>query len=187
MRFLVKFFNRAKKVVYRLYLNANGAKVSNSIQGYMFLYGNFSGLQCGKNIWIESGAKLILGNPQAILKLDDFIFINTYSIIDCHFNIKIGKRVQIGPNCYITDFDHDLVVDLNRAFHRGDKKLAAVVIEDNVWIGAHVTILKGVTIGKNAVVAAGSVVTKNVSPNTVVAGVPAVFIKEIIYSTNPNS
>jgi acetyltransferase-like isoleucine patch superfamily enzyme len=80
-----------------------------------------------------------------------------------------------------------LVVDLNRAFHRGDKKLAAVVIEDNVWIGAGVTILKGVTIGKNAVIAAGSVVTKNVAPNTIVAGVPAVFKKEILYSNNANT
>ena len=54
-----------------------------------------------------------------------------------------------------------------------------VVIGDNVWIGAHSTILAGVTVGKNAVIAAGSVVTKNVPENAVVAGVPAKVIKNI--------
>ncbi len=58
-------------------------------------------------------------------------------------------------------------------------KLSPVIIGDNVWIGASVTIVPGVTIGDNAIIAAGAVVTKNVEPNTVVGGVPAKFIKNI--------
>jgi acetyltransferase-like isoleucine patch superfamily enzyme len=137
-------------------------------------------------LYVEKDA-IISIKEQGQISIGSYFYINHFSIIDCYYQITIGNRVQIGPHCYITDFDHDLVVDLNRAFHRGDKKLAAVIIEDNVWIGAHVTILKGVTIGKNAVIAAGSVVTKNVAPNTVVAGVPAVFKKEILYSNNANT
>ncbi len=58
-------------------------------------------------------------------------------------------------------------------------KPSPVIIGDNVWIGACVTIVPGVTIGDNAIIAAGAVVTKNVEPNTVVGGVPAKFIKNI--------
>jgi len=56
-------------------------------------------------------------------------------------------------------------------------KTAPVKIADNVWIGMNAVILKGVIVGENSVVAAGSVVTKNVEPNTVVAGNPAVVVK----------
>ena len=57
--------------------------------------------------------------------------------------------------------------------------LKSVTIRRNVWIGANATILQGVTVGENSVVAAGAVVTKNVPPNTVVAGIPAKVIKHI--------
>ncbi len=56
---------------------------------------------------------------------------------------------------------------------------APVIIEDNVWIGMNAVILKGVTIGENSVVAAGAVVSKNVPPNVVVAGNPAVIVKHL--------
>lgn len=59
-------------------------------------------------------------------------------------------------------------------------KSAPVTIEDNVWIGANVTILPGVVVGRGSVIAAGSVVTKSVPPNSLVAGVPAKVIKEQI-------
>lgn len=57
--------------------------------------------------------------------------------------------------------------------------VSPIVIESNVWIGAGATILPGVTIGENSVVAAGAVVTKDVPPNTIVGGVPAKFIKNV--------
>ena len=63
--------------------------------------------------------------------------------------------------------------------NRASMKPSPVIIGDNVWIGACVTIVPGVTIGDNAIIAAGAVVTKNVEPNTVVGGVPAKFIKNI--------
>lgn len=59
-----------------------------------------------------------------------------------------------------------------------------IVIKHNAWIGAGVTILPGVTVGVNSVVAAGAVVSKNVPDNTVVAGVPAIIIKSIITTDN---
>ncbi len=116
---------------------------------------------------------------------------------DCGKNIKIGKKVfinegccfqdqggiEIGDNCLI---GQQVVIatlnhDLNRAC-RGDMLPKPVKIGKNVWIGAHSTILGGVTVGDNAVIAAGAVVNKDVPANTVVAGVPAKIIKRIDFS-----
>lgn len=113
---------------------------------------------------------------------------------DCGKNMKIGKKVFINSGCRFQDqggitigdgslIGHNTVIaTLNHDFDpasRGDLLPAPVVIGKNVWVGANVTILPGVTIGDNAVIAAGSVVTKDVPENVVVAGVPAKKIKNI--------
>ena len=88
-------------------------------------------------------------------------------------SITIGDNVLIGPQSIIMDTDgHG---DRNRKQLSGQP----VVIGDNVWIGMNCTILKGVTIGDNAVVAAGAVVTRSVPANTIVAGNPAVVVREL--------
>ena len=84
---------------------------------------------------------------------------------------------MIGINCSILDNDgHSLEID-NRL--SGIPKSAEIVIEKNVFIGDNVTILKGVTIGEHSVVGNGSVVTKSVPSNVIVAGYPAQIIKDI--------
>lgn len=88
--------------------------------------------------------------------------------------ITIGDNVAIAPKVNLITLNHDFTPD-----NRDATVCKPIVIEDNVWIGINSTILQGVTIGKNAIVAAGSVVTKDVAPNTVVGGNPAKFIKEI--------
>jgi acetyltransferase-like isoleucine patch superfamily enzyme len=94
--------------------------------------------------------------------------------IDARQLIKIGENVRIAPYTIILDSDFH---DIQNHFDEGLSK--PVVIENNVWIATRATILKGVTIGEGAVVAAGSVVTKNVPPFAVVAGVPAKLIKYV--------
>jgi acetyltransferase-like isoleucine patch superfamily enzyme len=106
--------------------------------------------------------------------------------------IEIGSYCLISWNVGIADSDfHPLepaqrLVDARALapFYkdrppRPPLRTAPVIIADNVWIGMNATILKGVTIGENSVVAAGSVVSKSVPPNTVVAGNPAVVVKEL--------
>lgn len=88
--------------------------------------------------------------------------------------VHIGENVRIAPYTIILDSDFHNVND-----HFADGLSKAVYIEDEVWIATRATILKGVRIGKGAVVATGAVVTKNVAPYTMVAGVPAVFVKDI--------
>lgn len=87
--------------------------------------------------------------------------------------VKIGDGVNIAWDCNILDRDY-------HAFESDKEVVKPVIIENNVWIGVRSTILKGVTIGEGAVVAAGSVVTKNVPPKCLVAGNPAKVIKENI-------
>ncbi|HMJ68579.1 MAG TPA: acyltransferase [Cyclobacteriaceae bacterium] len=94
--------------------------------------------------------------------------------IDASESVVIGNNVRIAPYTVILDSDFHDIKD-----HFSDGKSAPIVIEDNVWIATRSTILKGVTIGRNSVVAAGSVVTRDVPPNTVVGGVPAKVIKHI--------
>ena len=90
--------------------------------------------------------------------------------------VKIGDDVMLGPCVILSTTSHPLSPDL-----RGEGKTYAkpIAIGDNVWIGMGAQILPGVTIGCNAVIAAGAIVTKDVDKNCLVAGVPASVIKQI--------
>ncbi|MCK5579859.1 MAG: acyltransferase [Candidatus Omnitrophica bacterium] len=95
-------------------------------------------------------------------------------------SVTIGNHVNIGANTCIYDTDfHSLDFQKRRQGQGVDEQAKPVVIEDDVWIGGHSIILKGVTIGRGAVVGAGSVVTKNIPPFTVWAGNPARLIREL--------
>jgi tetrahydrodipicolinate N-succinyltransferase len=98
-------------------------------------------------------------------------YVNRFTMLDAHERIEVGANCMIGPHCYITDGDHG--TDLSVAVSKQPMKTQPVVIEEGVWLGAGVIVLKGVTIGHNAVVGAGAVVTKDVAPNALVVGVPA--------------
>ncbi len=102
------------------------------------------------------------------------VFINEGCCFQDQGGIEIGDDCLIGQQVVIATLNHDLTPS-----RRGDMLPKPVKIGKNVWIGAHATILPGVTVGDNAVIAAGAVVTKDVPENAVVAGVPA-EIKMII-------
>jgi acetyltransferase-like isoleucine patch superfamily enzyme len=108
--------------------------------------------------------------------------------------LKIGKHVFINHGCSFLDLggivieDHVLIgpkvnlVTENHPVDPAQRQLlmgSPIVIKQNAWVGAGATILPGVTIGENAIVAAGAVVTKDVAANSIVGGVPAQFIKMI--------
>lgn len=115
----------------------------------------------GADIILFKDAKLSLGSG----------FFNSNIKIRCHKNIEIGEDVA---------FSHDVTImdsDGHKGLWEGYEKTKPIKIGNHVWIGTKVTILKGVTIGDNTIIAAGSVVTKDVPNNTVVAGVPAKVIK----------
>lgn len=91
--------------------------------------------------------------------------------------VKIGEHVMMGPEVFIYTQNHNFSeIDVN-IDQQGWSVEEPVIIEDNVWIGSRVTILPGVTIGKGSVIGASAVVTKSVSPYSVVAGNPAKIVK----------
>ena len=90
--------------------------------------------------------------------------------------IILGNDVSVGPNVVMRASDH-VMKDVNRPINQQGHTGGDIIIEDDIWIGANVTTVGGIRIGKGAVVAAGAVVTRDVEPYTVVGGVPAVFIK----------
>jgi acetyltransferase-like isoleucine patch superfamily enzyme len=89
--------------------------------------------------------------------------------------VDIGDRVMIGPNVNIITTGHPLEPSKRRAY----VEAKPIVIERDVWIATGATILGGVTVGENSVVAAGAVVTKDVPPNSFVAGVPARVVRSL--------
>jgi maltose O-acetyltransferase len=93
--------------------------------------------------------------------------VNGQCLIDPRGGLKIGNNVSISMRCVILTADHDIQTP------HLDGRIREVSIEDNVFVGTGATILPGVTLGYASVVAAGAVVTKDVAPYTVVAGIPA--------------
>lgn len=106
------------------------------------------------------------------------VFFNSDCCVQDQGGVWIGDGSLIGHHVVIATLNHDMDPDKRQMLHP-----APVHIGKNVWIGSNATILPGVTIGDGAVVAAGAVVTKDVSPRTVVGGVPAKVIKEIPKNT----
>lgn len=115
---------------------------------------------------VVAGAR---GRPR--IEIEGGCYINRYVMIDASDHIRIGRDTMIGPHCYITDHDHGTALDQPVAAQ--PLVNAPVAIGRDVWIGAGATILKGVTVGDQAVVAAGAVVTRDVPPGAIVGGVPA--------------
>ena len=115
-------------------------------------------------------------NDSSYIKMGENVFIGHACEFVCNTKIIIGNNVMLAPRVSIYAENH--VFDNPDILIR-DQGVAyqTVIIEDDCWIAANSIILAGVTIGKGSVVAAGSVVTENVAPYSVVAGVPAKFIK----------
>ena len=102
------------------------------------------------------------------------VFINACCHFQDHGGVTLGDGCQIGHNVVFATLNHGL-----EPADRGTTYPAPIVLGRNVWVGSNATILQGVTIGDNAVVAAGAVVSRDVPANTIVGGVPARIIKRI--------
>ena len=120
-------------------------------------------------IYLENGASLKIGNNVGMSSTRMWI----------HDSVTIGANVKIGACVLITDTDAHPLDYLARRTSNDGTKSAPIVIEDDVWVGAHSIILKGVTIGARSIIGAGSVVTKSIPADCVAAGNPCKVIKTI--------
>ena len=108
------------------------------------------------------------------IHLGENVFINACCHFQDHGGIYIGDGCQIGHNVVFATLNHYSNPELRQYTYP-----ASITLGRNVWLGSNSTILQGVTIGDNAIIAAGAVVNKDVAENTIVGGVPAKFIKRI--------
>lgn len=123
---------------------------------------------------IAAGSSIVVG-PGGHLDLKGGIGINLRGTLACFERVTIGRDAHIGPEVLIRDSD-------SHSTGEGRTPTRPITIGDHVLIGTRAMILKGVTIGDGAVVAAGSIVTKDVEPRTMVAGNPARFIRNVDWS-----
>ena len=121
-------------------------------------------LKLGSVVKMRDGAKIRV-RKRAMCILEDNVSLGTGTIITCRDHIEIGSGTQLGPNVMIYDHDHDFR-DKNGigAMHY---RTSPIVIGKNVWVGANTVILRGTSIGDNAVIGAGCVIKGNIPANTV--------------------
>ena len=121
------------------------------------------------DVWIK------VVNDKARVEIGEYTFLGRGVEIDVSENVSIGSNVLVAPDVFITDHSH--IFESTDLINNQGCQSAPVIIEDDVWLGARCTILPGVTIGRGAVVGAGSVVRNNVPPYAIAAGVPLKVIR----------
>jgi acetyltransferase-like isoleucine patch superfamily enzyme len=123
-------------------------------------------LKVGSNVRIAGGSRIFVDGE---LEIGDSVRINAGTLVLATTSVVIGAGTAIAPGCTIMDSDiHDLV---------GGTGPAPITIGERAWLGRGATVLKGVEVGNGSVVAAGSVVTRDVPPATLVAGAPARVVR----------
>ncbi len=163
---------------------ANNIKLENGV--YLdqdtYLHACPQGIEIGANTIVMHGAILHVYNfrniPHAGITIGCDSLIGEYTVIRGQGGVSIGNRVYTSPFTQIVAVNH-VFDDPERPFVEQGITAQGIVIEDDVWLGSGAIITDGVRVGKGAVVSAGAVVTKDVHPHTVVAGVPARPIKKI--------
>jgi len=155
-----------------LMLSLRGAKLGNAVRlGARAVVQRPWCLSVGERSQLEHQLHIKATDDSARIELGSAVFVGFNCEFDISEKLSIGNHVLIAPGCFITDHNH---------LHAADKFIdaqgcvsAPVILEDDVWLGAHVIVLPGVRIGRGAIVAAGSVVNRNVEAMEIVAGVPA--------------
>jgi maltose O-acetyltransferase len=139
--------------------------------------------QCYLGVWpspyyLNGYIHIEARNPESEIMIGNGVWINNNAVIIAEqCRIEVGDDTLIGPEFMVIDSDFHDLDPVKRL--TGNPRYSSVSIGKNVFIGARVTILKGVTIGDNSVVAAGSVVQKDIPQNVIAGGVPAIIMKKM--------
>jgi len=131
----------------------------------------------GEQAWLN--AKDDRDNGLSTLSIGDGTSIGRLVHINAWQSVAIGRNVLIADRVFVSDADHNFADTSTPIRLQGDSFRGAVLLQDGCWIGIGAVILPGVTIGRNAIVAANAVVTKDVPACAVVGGIPAKIIKQL--------
>lgn len=165
-RFMDDMSNECRRITFRLNTAYHTPDEVRRLLSELFGYEVSATLRVFPPFYSDFGKNITVGEN---------VFINACCQFQDHGGIIIGDGCQIGHNVVFATLNHGLAPE-----DRHNTYPAPIVLGRNVWVGSNATILQGVTIGDNAVIGAGAVVTKDVEANTVVGGVPAKFIRKIL-------
>lgn len=164
-RFMNRMSDEARRITFRLNTAYHTPDEVRGLLSELFGYRVPESLRVFPPFYTDFGRNITVGRD---------VFINACCHFQDHGGVTIGDGCQIGHNVVFATLNHGLSPE-----DRQNTYPAPIVLGRNVWVGSNATILQGVTVGDNAVIAAGAVVTKDVEPATVVGGVPAKVIRRI--------
>lgn len=172
------FAGKGVKIEHGYLIKANKSLI---IEDRVFMSAlSHNGITLGKNVTIAKNSILtctgVIANKGEGISIGDNSAVGAQSFLGGQGGITIGQDVIMGPGVQIFSENHNFA-DPKTLIRKQGESRKGVVIEDNCWIGAGTTVVDGVSIGTGSIVAAGSVVTKNIDPNSIVGGVPAKLIK----------
>lgn len=135
-------------------------------------------VEIGSGCFLENNVRLRPGGPwmQSSITVGDNTFIGYATQINVGSSFTLGSHCMVAPGCIFSDAHHRNE-RLDIPMRSQDCEYSSIIVEDDVWLGAGVIVLRGVRIGHGAIIAAGSVVNKNIPPFEVWAGAPAKRIK----------
>jgi len=128
-------------------------------------------IRCGNDVEISRNT-ILSCKGQGSINLGNFVSIGRNVLLSAFNELVIEDKCSIGPYCAVLASGHGWE-DPETPILLQDRKVGKIVIGENVWLGAHVTVMDGVTIGRNSVVGAGSVVTQDIPPYRIAGGMPA--------------
>ena len=183
-----KITNRLATFLARLHLKWWGVLVGSNlfVRGFLVLIPKGK-LIIGNNVTINSAPVSVGGSirrtafrvePEGTLVIKDGVGMSNITVI-CFDSITFEEGAMIGGGCEFLDGDAHPLAPASRAMKGNRGKTGPIVIGKNTFIGGKSTVLKGVTVGEGAVIGMGSLVTKNIPPYEIWAGVPARFIKKL--------
>lgn len=153
------------------------------LQGYVWMRKieiprNYREIEIAAGVALDRGVVLLCAGEETgtiKIRIGAGTYINRNTMLDASHQLEIGVNCAIGPGCYLTDHDHGIdptLPPLSQPLINAPTRLG-----NEVWLGAHVVVLKGVTIGDRAVIGAGSVVTKDIPANAIAVGTPARVVR----------
>lgn len=157
--------NEARKITFRLNSAYHDPDQTRALLSELFGYGVPETLRVFPPFYTDFGRNIHIGEN---------VFINACCHFQDHGGVYIGDGCQIGHNVVFATLNHGIAPQ-----DRQNTYPAPIVLGRNVWVGSNSTILQGVTIGDNSIIAAGAVVTRDVPGNTIAGGVPAKAIRKI--------
>jgi len=167
------FKSRLKTDAKRLYMYGGMPAVIGSLD-----------IEMGEDVELAARTTLAgrtLSNPKPLLKVGNQVVIGWHNKISVGTKVVLGDQTYLAGGCHLVGYPGHTLDPEPRAkrLPDTDDQCGDIILEKNVWLGSNVTVLAGVTIGENTVVGAGSVVTKDLPPNVLAAGVPAKVIKSL--------